>query len=47
MSGYIDDAVVRHGVAASDAFVQKPFTSEVLAQKIREILDRIIDDSVG
>jgi two-component system cell cycle sensor histidine kinase/response regulator CckA len=39
MSGYIDDAVMRHGVACSDAFLQKPFAAEQLAQKIREALD--------
>jgi two-component system, cell cycle sensor histidine kinase and response regulator CckA len=39
MSGYIDDAVLRHGVAVSDSFLQKPFTADALAQKIREALD--------
>jgi CheY-like chemotaxis protein len=40
MSGYTDDAVVRHGVlTASTAYVQKPFGPEALAAKVREVLD--------
>ncbi|HEY1584427.1 MAG TPA: response regulator, partial [Polyangia bacterium] len=39
MSGYTDDTVFRHGVAATElAFVQKPFTPEVLLSKVREAL---------
>lgn len=40
MSGYTDDAVVRHGHLDSHAaFIQKPFASHALAQKVREVLD--------
>jgi CheY-like chemotaxis protein len=39
MSGYTDDAIVRHGVLASGiAYLQKPFTPATLALKVREVL---------
>ena len=41
MSGYTDNAIVHHGVLQDDiSFIQKPFVPVVLAQKIREILDK-------
>jgi DNA-binding NarL/FixJ family response regulator len=39
MSGHAQDAMLRHGVAANHAFLQKPFTPDVLARKVREVLD--------
>ena len=40
MSGYTEDYVVRRGIENSrDAFLQKPFTPENLAEKIRTVLD--------
>jgi len=40
MSGFTDDAVVRHGIVADDVcFIQKPFSPETLARKAREVLD--------
>ena len=40
MSGFTDDAVVRHGVSAQEmCFIQKPFSPESLAIKVREVLD--------
>ena len=39
MSGYTDDAIVHHGVVDGRAsFLEKPFTSDALARKIREVL---------
>jgi len=41
MSGYTDEAIVHHGLIEPGlAFLQKPFTRDSLAQKVREVLDR-------
>jgi two-component system, cell cycle sensor histidine kinase and response regulator CckA len=40
ISGYTDDAMVRHGLLQSEiAFLEKPFTQNALTHKVREILD--------
>jgi CheY-like chemotaxis protein len=40
MSGYSEDAIVQHGVLGSGtSFLQKPFNTETLITKVREILD--------
>jgi len=39
MSGYTDDAIVRHGILEENIiFLQKPFTPESLIGKVREAL---------
>jgi two-component system, cell cycle sensor histidine kinase and response regulator CckA len=40
MSGYTDDAVLRHGLLDPAVFfLQKPFTPTALAQKVRYVLN--------
>lgn len=42
MSGYTDDAVLRHGVMGKgSAFLQKPFLPSALATRVRDVLDRL------
>ena len=48
MSGFTDDAVVRHGVSAHElCFIQKPFSPESLAIKVREVLDNDVAPDGG
>jgi CheY-like chemotaxis protein len=39
MSGYTDHAVMHRDVTPGSAFIQKPFTPEVFARKVRTVLD--------
>ena len=39
MSGYTDDTVVHHGILAEgSAFIEKPFVSDAILRKVREVL---------
>jgi PAS domain S-box-containing protein len=41
LSGYTDDAIAHHGVLeAGIELLHKPFTSETLARRVREVLDK-------
>jgi two-component system cell cycle sensor histidine kinase/response regulator CckA len=41
MSGYMDDAIVLHGVLVEGVnFIQKPFAVDALTNKIREVLEK-------
>lgn len=47
-SGYTDDATVRQGVIdLSRNFIQKPFTINALAQKVRSVLDAAVGQTVA
>jgi signal transduction histidine kinase len=42
MSGYTDDAIVRHGILEENmSYMQKPFLPNTLALKAREVLDQL------
>jgi hypothetical protein len=44
MSGYTDDAIVRHGVLRpGTAYLQKPFSPDTLGRKVREVLDSLVE----
>jgi two-component system, cell cycle sensor histidine kinase and response regulator CckA len=56
ISGYTDDVIARHRISETDTyFLQKPFTPDTLARKVRQVLDadsepaplRIVDLGVG
>ncbi|MDI6791122.1 MAG: response regulator [Thermodesulfobacteriota bacterium] len=41
MSGYTDNAILHHGILEEGTnFIQKPFTVDGLARKVREVLDK-------
>jgi len=47
MSGYTEEAIVHHGILDPGiAFLHKPFTSDTLGRKIREVLDRPAEDPI-
>jgi DNA-binding response OmpR family regulator len=38
LSGYTDDEMTLRGLGPPSSFVQKPFTPDVLARRVRELL---------
>ncbi len=56
ISGYTDDAIVRHGILEPGvAFLAKPFSADTLARKVRDVLDNrrelpvvlVVDDDLS
>jgi PAS domain S-box-containing protein len=48
MSGYTEDAIIRHGVyTAQAAFIGKPFSPAALTAKVREVLDATVEAKTG
>jgi CheY-like chemotaxis protein len=46
MSGYTTEAIVQRGVLEPGiAFLHKPFTSDTLARKLREVLDERVAEA--
>jgi two-component system, cell cycle sensor histidine kinase and response regulator CckA len=44
MSGYTEDAIIRHGVfTAKASFIGKPFSPAAISAKVREVLDGVVD----
>ncbi|HYL93981.1 MAG TPA: response regulator [Alphaproteobacteria bacterium] len=42
ISGFADDAIIRHGIFLdTTCFLQKPFTFQVLGEKVRGLLDQV------
>jgi DNA-binding NtrC family response regulator len=39
ISGYTDDAILRHGMLGTTAFLEKPFELDSLLRKVRELLN--------
>ncbi|MEZ4549376.1 MAG: hypothetical protein R2860_04520 [Desulfobacterales bacterium] len=41
MSGYTADVIAHHGILEENvAFIQKPFSMNELAKRVRDVLDR-------